>query len=932
MAVYKADILDVELNTGNIARSFLCHNIGKDDTKADRFGVRVYRDGEPESLSGCSIQGYMMRPNGTNLAITGSNTGVSGNEAWVDLPQAAYDYEGQFCLALKLIGGGVTGTIRIIDGMINNTFVSDAVAPTAAVPTYQEILAVYDQMVAAKNGSVRFDTEQTLTAAQKTQARGNIEAASESDVSDLKSALEGMNPGTEKAYTSGGYINCAQETIDRTVIVPSVNYKYIVDSCVPGDMYLINASGAASAKPWTFIDSIGKRLTYYTSSGDWACNMQIVQAPANAAYLISNYLIADTPFPFVYKFTDDVFGKSKTLNYTKAVSVPANSNFNNYGSTGNYIVADSATAESIDNIPEEISGRLTVYTLTNQNAIFQVFEGTSGNISWRAYTSGAWIEWRRVATTSFVSTQIANLGAPIPTKTNYISQIQSNSDLDDYKTAGSYIVYTAAIARTIDNIPEQYSGRLVVLATSASAIVSQIFITNTNRMYSRIYNSSWTVWTPINSGTEMELGQLYCTQVTSESDFDDFTTPGNYKVMTVAIANTILHIPENAGGRLTVFTLTYDSAVHQWYISTNNNWYTRELIGGNWSTWKRIADYDYVQAETKKNIAAKGAYNALQAIIKNSEYDIAFANAFSPISLKNYLGNTQNVHPKVLYFENGFGGHKYWMAYTPYPYSQDGYENPCIAYSDNGYAWTNIEGNPLDDPNGVGYNSDTHLVYNTANSTLECWYRYVRDANDPPIEETIYRQTTTDGVTWSTKELVYSNTSGSYDRLLSPAIIIDNNKYCIWVVSGENGVHIDYYEAPVSDVTDWTNIRSFNLTYTDDGTAVNPWHLDVIKDGSSYAMLVMCRNSTQIATAKCSLFMAISSDNITYQTPVKVVGGADNWDKYMYRSSIVKVGSVYRIYYSATGGGTTTIYANSVWGIGITESNSLTSGYIGRYQ
>ena len=113
MAVYKADILDIELNTGNIARSFLCHNIGKDDTKADRFGVRVYRDGEAVSLSGCSIQGYMMRPNGTNLAITGSDTGVSGNEAWVDLPQAAYDYEGQFCLALKLIGGGVTGTVRI---------------------------------------------------------------------------------------------------------------------------------------------------------------------------------------------------------------------------------------------------------------------------------------------------------------------------------------------------------------------------------------------------------------------------------------------------------------------------------------------------------------------------------------------------------------------------------------------------------------------------------------------------------------------------------------------------------------------------------------------------------------------------------------------------------------------------------------------------
>ena len=160
MAVYKADILDIELNTGNIARSFLCHNIGKDDQKADRFGVRCFRDGEPVSLSGVSIQGFMLRPNGSHFHIHGSaNTGVSGNEAWVDLPQEAYDYEGQFCLALKLIGGEVTGTIRIIDGMVNNTFVDGAVAPTAAVPTYQEILSVYDQMVAAKAGSVRFDED-----------------------------------------------------------------------------------------------------------------------------------------------------------------------------------------------------------------------------------------------------------------------------------------------------------------------------------------------------------------------------------------------------------------------------------------------------------------------------------------------------------------------------------------------------------------------------------------------------------------------------------------------------------------------------------------------------------------------------------------------------------------------------------------------------
>ena len=299
MAVYKADILDIELNTGNIARSFLCHNIGKDDTKADRFGVRVYRDGVAESLSGCSIQGYMMRPNGTNLAITGSNTGVSGNEAWVDLPQAAYDYEGQFCLALKLIGGGVTGTVRIIDGMINNTFVSDAVAPTAAVPTYQEILSVYDQMVEAKAGSVRFDTDQTLTTAQMTQARDNIEAASESDVNDLKSAFKAEDAliCSEHSLINYGYDTEYHQTEDPQ---GSVWYKKIGIDRVMNSIVLNKQSATDTYNMMIKLDG---DVTLSGSTGsvdDWTAT---VPFKAGHEYVLTNKLISGSS---VYDSTPDM--------------------------------------------------------------------------------------------------------------------------------------------------------------------------------------------------------------------------------------------------------------------------------------------------------------------------------------------------------------------------------------------------------------------------------------------------------------------------------------------------------------------------------------------------------------------------------------------------------------------------------------------------
>ena len=112
------------------------------------------------------------------------------NTGYVDL-YAIYDYssfEGvetistytaNSTLAIKVIGGGVTGTMRIVDGIVDNTNTGSAVAPTGTVPTYQEVLAVYDQMVAAKEGSVRFDIDQSLTAAQRQKARNNIGISAE---------------------------------------------------------------------------------------------------------------------------------------------------------------------------------------------------------------------------------------------------------------------------------------------------------------------------------------------------------------------------------------------------------------------------------------------------------------------------------------------------------------------------------------------------------------------------------------------------------------------------------------------------------------------------------------------------------------------------------------------------------------------------------
>ena len=168
--IRKHDYVDIELDSGNIHRSWMTHSIGKNDALANAFGVRVFRGGFPADLEGAVCEGFFRNAEGTNILIT-ETAGIEGNIAYVALPQACYNVEGQFCLAIKLIGGGVTGTMRIVDGMVDNTNTSSPVAPTETVPTYQEILAVYAEMQEAVDD---YD---------------DVVAAQDAKIDDLKSAI-----------------------------------------------------------------------------------------------------------------------------------------------------------------------------------------------------------------------------------------------------------------------------------------------------------------------------------------------------------------------------------------------------------------------------------------------------------------------------------------------------------------------------------------------------------------------------------------------------------------------------------------------------------------------------------------------------------------------------------------------------------------------
>ena len=293
--VYHNNIIDIDLESGTLFRSFLNHTIGSGDNNANWYGVRVFRKGEPIALSGCSVQGLFMPASGSAILISdGTHTWVSGNEAAILLPQACYNVKGRFTLTIKIIGTNsysITDTVRIIDGVVADTYSENPVAPTAAVPTYQEILAVYEQMVAAKEGSVRFDIDQTLTTAQMTQARGNIAAASESDVSDLKSALNCTYAAFVEIPLEAGAIATNQgvgNPVSYTVI-SDTSWRHCVVNCKKGDLFDINGIGGNSPKAWCFVDADDIIVSVATDN----TNVLIISAPVDGRLIYNSSSAAE---------------------------------------------------------------------------------------------------------------------------------------------------------------------------------------------------------------------------------------------------------------------------------------------------------------------------------------------------------------------------------------------------------------------------------------------------------------------------------------------------------------------------------------------------------------------------------------------------------------------------------------------------------------
>lgn len=125
------------------------------------------------------------------------------------------------------------------------------------------------------------------------------------------------------------------------------------------------------------------------------------------------------------------------------------------------------------------------------------------------------------------------------------TQIPQNSDLNNYKTAGTFYVYSDAVAQTISNMPRSASGTLVVVYRgSKNTYLQQFYLPTTNLpfLYTRLWNSSsWTSWSkyyPVDTSVitdtftmpEMSLPQNGTASVSKSVAKDGYTPLGIVQV------------------------------------------------------------------------------------------------------------------------------------------------------------------------------------------------------------------------------------------------------------------------------------------------------------------------------------------------------------------------------------------------------------------
>lgn len=479
-----------------------------------------------------------------------------------------------------------------------------------------------------------------------------------------------------------------------------------------------------------------------------------------------------------------------------------------------------------------------------------------------------------------------------------------NTNLDTITTPGQYNVLSNTVAASLTpTLPFGSAGGGSIIVEGGGNYISQTWkpagaSLTLNPTYKREKNNAlWTDFHRMDDISPDKWNSMLLTrydkgELAAGTDLNTIKAPGNYYIKNTANANTMIPaLPLDArGGGALIVSGGVNGGVQAWHPGTANlsanPTYQREWNGLTfWTEFHKTGGLSPDEASQLSSVKPESINYAFQqtAQLAGSIARTMGGTQAPPWAYYGLLGTKQvvpghispeggqTVHPSIVDIPAGWNGYRYWMGHTPYAGGSDAQEDPNIVASNDGTTWVIPDGlaNPLDDQPGSpgAYNSDICLTMGPAN-TLYCFWRTFTPS-DASAGEKLYVRTSTNGTTWTTRELVFATAIG--DGLLSPSFQWDGTKWTMYAVAGGPSPNVLVRLTAAKTIpkpADWSARQNCDVGTLPDGK--EPWHVEIQKYGEVwYGLLNDCTKNK--AGLNGQIYLLKSTDGITFQNSGRAV-------------------------------------------------------------
>lgn len=261
------------------------------------------------------------------------------------------------------------------------------------------------------------------------------------------------------------------------------------------------------------------------------------------------------------------------------------------------------------------------------------------------------------------------------------------------------------------------------------------------------------------------------------------------------------------------------------------------------------------------------------------------------------------IHPCVRYIPEGFAGHKWWMAVTPYPNYNSKYENPLLYYGvGNGntppqdWEFVDIVQGPYD----KGYNADCNLYFDGK----KLWIFWKESDTENTIAKSGYKNMmgrSFDGKEFGPVKNFCDNPDNKSMYLAAPVVYdINGQTKCLGVFSpnmGDNtpGVEKKPRSIAVFGINGTLEEKRFEfekIAAQKYYKGFDFWHIDIFDYNGKYYSLVTPERGTEI-------IMGESEDGLSYTHFNKPLLHSNGTHRvpYMYKASGIVTNGTFHLFY-----------------------------------